>query len=345
MVTPIAVYYGQDILNNAIVLGGGGFTPANGELWTISSSSWDTGAPTGTPTGGGQTYTAAKTAAPGGFNGYARLDAVTVAGSPGSMQVTVPPPAGNTRHSACLIRWPVGSTLGAVNAVINGAGLPSSNLTTSVSGAAVHQASCDVSSVDPATRVYLNSATEAGLLDGHVGANSVQYHAYVTSIGVAGTYAVGLSAPSGQTWVQVCAEIQPAGGTTFTVTPTDSAGLTDSAITAATKVLTDSVGLTDALLDSAVKVLTDSAGLTDGASTAALKAVTDDVGLSDALVDRVTKVFSDSVGLSDPAFIVGPPPTAVSIEWDIRAHGSRWKITSAAPDTPDDGTAVRWRLT
>lgn len=205
MPTPIAVLFGQDIAANAIVLGP--FTPSNGEFWTVLSSSWDTANPTGAPTGGSQTYTARVTAAPGGFNGYARIDTATVSGSPGAMSVTVPAPTGSTRHSAALIRWPVGCTLGAVNSTLSGTGAPSANVTTGAANSGIAQVSCDVASQDPATRAYRNAATEAGILDGHVGANSVQYHAYVPDIGAAGTYAIGLTAPGSQTWVLAALEV------------------------------------------------------------------------------------------------------------------------------------------
>ena len=210
MPTPIAVYFAQDTGANPLVLGP--FTPAAGEYWTILSSSWDTANPTGTPTGGGQTYTPKQTAAPGGFNGYCRIDECTVSGSPGSMSVTVPAPTGSTRHSATLIRWPVGCSGGAVNAVVNGTGTPSANVTTTAPNSGIAHVSCDVASIDPATRAYLNSAVEAGILDGHLGSNSVQYHAYVASLGVIGTYAVGLSAPGGQTWVMAAVEVKAPSG-------------------------------------------------------------------------------------------------------------------------------------
>lgn len=211
MPTPLAVYFASDIASAALVLGP--FTPADGELLTVLSASWSTTAPTGTPTGGAQTYAPQVTAQPGGFNGYARIDACTVAGTPGAMSVTVPAPAGSTRHSACVIRWPVGCTVGAVNAVVNGSGAPSANVATAADNSGIAQVSSDVGSQDPAARAYRNSATEVGILDGHTGSNSVQYHAYVPDIGTAGTYAIGLTAPAGQTWVLAALEVKaPVGG-------------------------------------------------------------------------------------------------------------------------------------
>lgn len=208
MPTPIAVYFAQDTGGNPLVLGP--FTPDAGELWTIASSSWASSAPTGAPTGGGQTYAPAVTAAPGGFNGYARIDVCTVTGSPGLMSVTVPAPAGNTRHSASLVRWPVGTTFDAVNSVLSGVGAPSSAVVTTVGGDGAHQVCCDVASLDPAARAYRSGAAEVGLLDGHLGSNSVQYHAYVASLGAAGAYALGLTAPAPQTWVQAVVAVKPA---------------------------------------------------------------------------------------------------------------------------------------
>lgn len=303
MPTPIAVYFGSDNLNNAIVLGP--FTPTAGEYWTVLSASWDTANPTGTPTGGGQTYTAKKTAAPGGFNGYARIDECTVSGSPGSMSVTVPAPAGNTRHSATLIRWPVGCTGGAVNATVSGAGAPSANVTTTAANSGIAQVSTDVASQDPAGRAYRNSAVEAGVLDGHVGANSVQYHAYVPDIGAAGTYAIGLTAPGSQTWVLAAVEVLAAGGTVHSVNATDAAGLTDTAALGLGRAVTDSAGLTDPYAASGAKPVTDLAGLTDTATLAASKAVTDTAGLTDTWVLSGAQVVVDDTGLTDPASLSG----------------------------------------
>lgn len=205
MPTPIASYFASDIATGNLVLGP--FTPTDGELLTVLASTWDTGNPAGASTGGSLTYTPRITVAPGGFNGWARIDSAVVSGSPGSMSVTVAGTGSNSRHSAALIRWPVGCMVGAVNSTVSGSGAPSANVTTTGANSGIAQVSCDVASQDPTTRTYRNSAAEAGLLDGHVGANSVQYHAYVADIGAIGTYAIGLTAPSAQTWVLAALEI------------------------------------------------------------------------------------------------------------------------------------------
>lgn len=348
--TPIAVYYGQDIANGSIVFGP--FTPTNGEYWTIASSSWDTANPTGAPSGGGQTYTARVTAAPGGFNGYARVDDATVSGSPGSMSVTVPAPTGNTRHSASLVRWPVGSSLDAVNTTVSGTGLPSSGVTTTQATDGSHQVSCDVASIDPATRAYLNSATELGVLDGHVGANSVQYHAYVTDLGAAGAKTIGLSAPGGQTWVQAVIAVKGSSGTDYTRSATDDAGLTDSASTAAGyfRTVTDSAGLTDNANTAAgyFRTVTDSAGLTDGASTAAGYAhtFTDLAGLTDGLGAVVVyqRGFTDSAGLTDSAAVVGPTLGTVS-EMAVTQGRPLWSVSQGADDEQASIGSSDWEIT
>lgn len=179
--SPIASYFATDLAANPLVLGP--FTPDNGELITVTMSTWSNSQPMGACTGGGLTYAQQKTGPLAGFFGYARVDSAIVAGSPGAMSVTVAPPGGNSFHAACVLRWPVGCTPGAVNAVTSGVGsAPSATVTTGTDGSGVALTISDVASVDPAGRVYLNGGIEAGILDDHSHGNGVQYHAYVPGL-------------------------------------------------------------------------------------------------------------------------------------------------------------------
>lgn len=209
MPTPIATYpvYSASVDTTALVTPS--FTPSNGELIVVKLLTWDTANPSGSVSGGSQTYSTKVTAAPGGFNCYCRIDGCIISGSPGSMTVTSGGTGSNSRHTMIVERYPVGSTFGAVNSTINGTGAPTANITTTVANAALTWCSADVSSIDPATRTYRLSGTEDGLYDGHVGSNSVHYSAYAADVGAAGTYAIGLSAPGSQTWVMAGVEIKP----------------------------------------------------------------------------------------------------------------------------------------
>lgn len=207
------------------------FTPANGEVIVVKLATWDTANPMGVVSGGGQTYTTRVTAAPGGFNGWARVVTAVISGSPGSMTVTGAGTAANSRHSMVVERW-TGSLAGtpAVNSTVSGSGAPSANITTAAAASAVSWVSADVGSIDPATKAYRLSATEDGLFDGHVGANSVHYFAHAGSgagVGAAGTYAMGMTAPGGQTWVLAGIEIQGASGVSQAIS---AASESDSAI-------------------------------------------------------------------------------------------------------------------
>jgi hypothetical protein len=191
------------------------FTPANGEVITVKVMTWDTGTPFGTPTGGSQSYTKTIEAAPGGFAAYAAIWTCTVSGSPGAMTISATPTA-SCRHTMIVERWgtAVLAASPAVNGTVHGSpgagsGTFSTPLTTAADNSVITWCMAEENSVDPATRAYLLSATEDGLFDGHVGSNSVHYSAYA-SVGAAGSYSFGLSAPTGLNWSAAAVEIQSA---------------------------------------------------------------------------------------------------------------------------------------
>ncbi|HSX16922.1 MAG TPA: hypothetical protein VLH86_02370 [Patescibacteria group bacterium] len=185
------------------------FTPSNGEVLVVKAATWDTGTPSGTPSGGGQTFTRRSTAAPGGFAAYGTIFTAVVSGSPGSMTVTLSAPAGSCYHSMVVERWSGAQVAGspATNGTIHGgSGEPSVTLTTTANNSIITWVNIDENSRDPATRAYLSSATEDGLADGHTSVSSVHYYAYQTAA-TAGSQTLGMSAPLNQNWTITGIEI------------------------------------------------------------------------------------------------------------------------------------------
>jgi hypothetical protein len=210
--TPVAQYYVQLSPQGTTTLTTASFTPSNGDWLVVKLATWDSGSPLGAPTGGGLTYTAQVTQAPGGFNQWCAIYTAPVISSPGSMTVSSTPSV-SLRGSMCVERWS-GAQLAAtpVTNKANGAGsAAASTITPSAGTSVIPWVGGDAQSVDPATRAYLASATQDGLRDDHVGANGVDYHAYQSSTGT-GSQSYGLSAPGGMTWVIAAIEVQDSGG-------------------------------------------------------------------------------------------------------------------------------------
>jgi len=185
------------------------FTPSTGEVIVVKAATWDTGTPSGTPSGGGLTYSRYATGQPGGFFCYCTIFATTVTGSPGSMSVTLSAPAASCYHSMTVERWS-GAQLAATpatNATINGSGAPSATITTTGANSIITWVDTDDHSSSPTGRTYLSSATEDGLADGTSQTSSVHYYAYQTAA-TAGTQTIGMSQPNNQTWTMVGIEVQ-----------------------------------------------------------------------------------------------------------------------------------------
>lgn len=200
--------------NDTSTLTTASFTPANGEVIVVKMATWDKGITMGTPTGGSQTYTKRCEAAPGaGFFGYNAVWTAVISGSPGSMTISSTPSA-SCRHSMIVERWTSAQLAAspAVNSVVSGSGAPAADIVTAAANSVVSWASTDVNSVDPGTPAYRLSATEDGRYDGHLGSNSVHYFAYA-SVGAAGTYTMGMTAPTGQAWTLAGVEVQAAAST------------------------------------------------------------------------------------------------------------------------------------
>jgi hypothetical protein len=188
------------------------FTPADGEVIVVKANTWDNGTAIGPPSGGGLTYTRQITAAPSGFYPYATIFTAVVSGSPGAMTVSIAP-ASSSSHTMCVERWS-GAQLTATpvtNTIVNGDGIPmSTTLTTRTANSIITWTAIDQSNQDPTGRVYLSSAVDEGISDGHTNFNDVMYHAYQPA-GAAGPQTMGISSPTIIKWVLVGIEIQPGG--------------------------------------------------------------------------------------------------------------------------------------
>ncbi|HSX28845.1 MAG TPA: hypothetical protein VLF60_05345 [Candidatus Saccharimonadales bacterium] len=185
------------------------FTPTNGEVIVVKAATWDTGTPSGTPSGGGLTYTQRAIGQPGGFNCYSTIFTAVVSGSPGSMAVTLSAPATSSYHSMTVERWSNAQLAAtpATNSVITGNGTtPSDTVITTAANSVVTWVNADDSS-QGGTHTYLSGAVEDGLADGSSFSNSVHYYAYQTAA-AAGSQTFGMSLPTAQKWTMVGIEVQ-----------------------------------------------------------------------------------------------------------------------------------------
>jgi hypothetical protein len=215
----VASYYVPSAGASTATISTPSFTPSNGEVIVVKLETLDTTIAMGAPTGGSQTYTSRITVAPGGFRPWVGIYSATVSGSPGSMTVSSTPGA-LARYSMCVERWssatlaasPVTNSGGTTNGA---SGAAASTLTTSAANSVISWVAGDAQSLDPAARAYLNSATDEGVRDDHVGANGVSYHAR-QNVAAAGSTSFGLSAPTGMQWDIAGIEVLDAGGAAAT---------------------------------------------------------------------------------------------------------------------------------
>lgn len=332
------------------------FTPSNGEIVVVKLSTWDTGSAMGTPSGGAQTYAPGQVSAPGGFNQWAGVFTTKITGSPGAMTISSTP-ASSSVHSMVVERWG-NAQLAATPATcspVNGSGTPSSTVTTTTANSVVSWVSGDAQSRDPATRVYLSSATEDGLQDGHSSFNGVAYFAW-QSAATAGAQTVGLSSPGSQAWVVAGVEIQAASGGT-SVTADDTAPATDAAVRSLSlsRTASDLAAATDSVARTAntIRSTADAAGATDAVARtwSASRSAVDIAPAGDAVVratsatrsasdtapapDSATRSFhasrtaADSTPASDVATIPHTSPTNAAFEFGGLL--SRWPMQGALP--------------
>lgn len=197
------------------------FTPSNGEVIVIKTTTWDTATASGTPSGGSQTYTSRITEAPGGFSSYGRIFTTVISGSPGSMTVTLSAPAATCYHAMVVERWTSAQLAGtpATNgSAYSSASAPSANITTAANNSIVSWLCADSQAVSPSTRAYRSSATEDGLGDGSASTSGVFYFAYQTAA-TSGSQTYGLTAPSTMKWILAAIEIQDGGSAVPYIAP------------------------------------------------------------------------------------------------------------------------------
>lgn len=213
MPTLVTSYYVPSVGTSASALVTPSFTPADGEVIICKLETWDTATSMSAPTGGLSFGTAKAIVAPGGFRPWVGIYAMQVGTSPGSVTVSSTPSAA-ARCSMVVERWSSASLAGSPVTGVNNAGTGAANatLTTSAPASVVSWVASDAQSVDPATRAYLNSATDEGVRDDHVGANGVGYHAYQPTA-AQGSTTFGLSAPTGMQYDMAGIEVLASGGT------------------------------------------------------------------------------------------------------------------------------------
>jgi hypothetical protein len=225
------------------------FEAGNGEVIVVKATTWDTGTPMGTPTGGGQTYQPAQLSAPGGFKGWAGTWVCTVAGSPAPFAISSTPVGSASRHTLDVERWGF-AFLDATPAVFTtntGAGGDlNSSITTTAPGSIVSFCAVDLNSRDPAGRTWTPTLTvEDGLFDGHAGSNSVQYFGWAP-FAAAGANTLNLNVPAGGlAWTLAGVEIKAsvAVGMPLMTAQKPAGDFFDNApITLATTVIYDTAG-------------------------------------------------------------------------------------------------------
>jgi hypothetical protein len=178
------------------------FTPGDGEVLVVKMATSHPTNVMGAPTGGSLTWgSALVTRAPGGFRGSVAIYAVKIGTSPGSMTVAATP-TGSCWHSMTVKRLTAADLAGtpATGANDSNTGAANASLTSTGVNSYIEWVASDVQSVDPASRAYLGSATEDGLMDAHTSSNGVHYPAYQTAA-APGTQTFGLSAPTGMQYV------------------------------------------------------------------------------------------------------------------------------------------------
>lgn len=130
--------------------------------------------------------------------------------------------------------------------------------------------------------------------------------------------------------------LEPASAIAHTVTPTDSAGLTDTSTVQPLKLVTatDSAGLTDTGFSFDFQLIpTDSAGLTDTRILDRSLVLTDSAGLTDTSTIQAAKLVTqtDSAGLTDTSTIEAGTPVTLTAGTPFEATGS---VTSGIVNLP-----------
>lgn len=211
--TLIASYAVVPAASSGAALTSASFTPANGELLIIKSTTWSNSISMGAPTGGSLTYTPQVLNAAAGFEGWTGIYSAVVSGSPGSMTVAETPSSA-ARCTLLVERW-ANATLAGTPVVDSSTSTGTGTLVTTGAYSVISWCGLDENSRDPAGRTYAGSGVEETIDDGHVGSNSVAYHAY-QSVAVAGSTTYGVTNPTALAMsyaaIEVLAVTTPASG-------------------------------------------------------------------------------------------------------------------------------------
>lgn len=189
------------------------FTPNPGEVIVVKCTTWSTGQTFGTPTATGLTFTQKAVIDPGGFAGYTTIFAATAPTTPVANSGISATPSASCRHTMVVERL-TGAQLAVtpvtVTAAYSSASAPSVSFTTSADNSFVTFSIEDAQAVSPSTRAFIPTGTynavDEGLWDGSATTDGVFYFSYV-QLGPAGTYTIGMSAPSTQKWVIAAMEV------------------------------------------------------------------------------------------------------------------------------------------
>jgi hypothetical protein len=193
---------------DASVLASGSFTPTNGDVIVVKAQTYSNSITAGTPSGGGQTFTSRVVVAPAGFRGYSEIWTAVVAGSPGSMTVSLSAPSGNSHHDLTVEVW-TSAKLAATPATGSGnadASAPSATITTTGTSSVVSWCCVDAISTDPTGHAYLSSATEDGFAT--AGSSNAVFYAAYQAAASPGAQTFGMSAPATQYWNLAAVEVQ-----------------------------------------------------------------------------------------------------------------------------------------
>jgi hypothetical protein len=201
----------------------GSFSVTAGDLLVILGSSEDSQRTLGTPTGGGLTYTLAQSVVVTNNCTVYAWTAVCTSTTSITVTITVAGGSGAKLWGFNVLRFR-GGAVGA-SSKTNNTGAPTLNITTTRDNSAVAVINSDWAAVDGTSRTW---RTNAGTFtEQHYYRNAASYTTYGgyhASAGTTGTYAVGLSAPGGQTYAIIAVEVK---GTIFDLgspaTETDTA--------------------------------------------------------------------------------------------------------------------------
>lgn len=283
------------------------FTPATNDVMVVKFICEDTAGTSPTTsisaTGGGITWTS-RVLENTSSNCYVRLWTGIV--TSGGTSITVSVASSNfagTGHSMQVEQWS-GSTCklaaSPATAGVTGQSTATTTITTAANGSAVSWCNGDWNAVAPGTPTLASSATLES--DPNTSGGYTAYYAYQQAA-TAGSQTFGVTAPTGQKATLVGIEIQAAGGTNYTGSPSDNEALTDSASAVQTMVRsqTDSEALTDSTALFRGKSQADSEALTDATALTRGKTQADSEALTDSAtrVQQMQRSVSDSAALTD----------------------------------------------